>query len=157
MPSAQSDILSLLADIRRAGIDNLIAYMEESDYFSAHCHHHHRYAGGLAEHSLGVYHAMRAMAPELPDESCRIAALCHDLCTTRLVGFDAVGYHRHGQRSVDLLDALGFDLHDDERLAICRHMHHVPFSACCDSTRLWEVLHLCDKRNAKDQRLSLME
>lgn len=143
-------IISLLCDINREGIGNIIAYLEHSDYFSAHCHHHHRFEGGLAEHSLGVYWAMRTIAPDLPDESCRIVALFHDLCTTRLEGYDTIGCHHHGQRSVDLLDALGFDLHDDERLAICHHMHHVPPSNYNSRTELWHYLHICDRKNANE-------
>ena len=91
---------------------------------------------------------MRAFAPYLPDESCRIVALLHDLCTTHLEGYDAIGYRHHGQRSVDLLDALGFDLHDEERQAICKHMHHVPPSDLNSETELWHFLHFCDHRNA---------
>jgi len=148
--SSKSQIISLLSDINREGIGNVIAYLEHSDYFTAHCHHHHRYKGGLAEHSLGVYWTMRAFAPDLPDESSRIVALFHDLCTSHLEGYDAIGYHHHGQRSVALLDALGFTLHDDERLAISRHMHHVPSSQLGPDTALWHYLHLSDRRNASE-------
>ena len=148
--SSKSQIISLLSDINREGIGNVIAYLEHSDYFSTHPYHHHRFEGGLAEHSLGVYWEMRAFAPDLPDESCRIVALFHDLCTTHLEGYDAIGYHHHGQRSVDLLDALGFDLHDEERLAISRHMHHVPQSELNSKTELWHYLHFCDHRNANE-------
>ena len=67
MSETKTEIISLLSDINREGISNVIAYLDKSDYFTAHCYHHHRYDGGLAEHSLGVYHEMRALAPELPD------------------------------------------------------------------------------------------
>lgn len=146
--TTKQQILSLLGDVDREGMDRVIAYLEHSDYFTAHCHHHHRYKGGLADHSLGVYWTMRAFAPELPDESCRIVALLHDLCTTHLAEYDAIGYHHHGQRSVDLLEALGFDLHDDERLAIGHHMHNVPITEHSSETDLWHFLHFCDRRNA---------
>jgi len=148
--SSKSQIIALLSDINREGIGNVIAYLEHSDYFSTHPYHHHRFEGGLAEHSLGVYWEMRAFAPDLPDESCRIVALFHDLCTTRLEGYDAIGYHHHGQRSAEMLDALGFDLHDEERLAISRHMHHVPPHELNEKTRLWHFLHFCDRRNANE-------
>lgn len=147
---SKTEIISLLSDVNRDGMGNVIAYLEHSDYFTARCHHHHRFKGGLAEHSLGVYWTMRAFAPDLPDESCRIVALFHDLCTSRLEGYDAIGYHHHGQRSVELLDALGFDLHDDERLAISRHMHHVPSSERSSETELWYYLHLSDRKNANE-------
>jgi len=147
--TSKAEVISLLSDVPRRGMDNVIAYLENSDYFTTHCHHHHRYVGGLADHSLGVYREMRKMAPDLPDDSCRVVALFHDLCTTKLEGYDEVGYHHHGQRSVDLLDVLGLELLDEERLAISRHMHHVPVSAYGDATKLWHFLHLCDRSNAK--------
>lgn len=144
----KTGIISLLSQVNREGMGNVIAYLFESNYFTAHCHHHHRYKGGLAEHSLGVYWEMRALAPLLPDESCRIVALLHDLCTTRLEGYDDIARHLHGQRSLALLDVLGLELHEDERLAICRHMHHVPLSEQSELTELWHYLHFCDRRNA---------
>ena len=150
MSKAKTEIISLLSDINREGISNVIAYLDKSDYFTAHCYHHHRYDGGLAEHSLGVYHEMRALAPELPDESCRIVALFHDICTSHLPGYDAVAHHHHGQRSVDLLEVLGLELHDDERLAISHHMHHVPSAEQSERTKLWNYLHLCDRNNARE-------
>lgn len=146
--TSKTEIVSLLSDVNRAGMGNVIAYLEHSDYFSAHCHHHHRYQGGLADHSLGVYREMRKMAPHLPDESCRIVALFHDLCTSHLDGYDAIGRGHHGQRSVELLETLGFELRDDERLAIGRHMHHVPSSELSKETELWHYLHLCDRKSA---------
>ncbi|MBO7051558.1 MAG: hypothetical protein J6W24_02725 [Prevotella sp.] len=131
-------------------MDNVIAYLERSDYFTTHCHHHHHYEGGLADHSLGVYWEMRASAPELPDESCRIVALLHDLCTTHLEEYDDIGHHRHGLRSVRLLEALGLTLSNEEHLAISKHMHHVPSAERgLLSTALWYWLHHCDRRNAK--------
>ena len=147
--SSKAQIISLLSDVNREGISNVIAYLHQSDYFTAHCHHHHRYEGGLADHSLDVYKKMRAIAPELPDESCRIVALLHDICTSHLEGYDDIAHHHHGQRSVDLLNVLGFDLHEDELLAISRHMHHVPWANLSEDTKLWHFLHLCDKQSAK--------
>lgn len=149
MSETKTEIISLLSDINREGISNVIAYLDKSDYFTAHCYHHHRYDGGLAEHSLGVYHEMRALAPELPDESCRIVALFHDICTSHMPGYDTVAHHHHGQRSVDLLDVLGLELHDDERLAISRHMHHVPAKEPNTYTQLWHTLYVCDKMSAR--------
>ncbi len=149
MSETKTEIISLLSDINREGISNVIAYLDKSDYFTAHCYHHHRYDGGLAEHSLGVYHEMRALAPELPDESCRIVALFHDICTSHMPDYDAVAHHHHGQRSVDLLDVLGLELHDDERLAISHHMHHVPAKEPNTYTQLWHTLYVCDKMSAR--------
>ena len=148
--SSKTHIISLLSDINRHGIGNVVIYLLQSDYFTAYCHHHHRYEGGLADHSLDVYQRMRELAPELFDESCRIVALLHDICTSRHEKYDNISHHHHGQRSVDLLDALGFDLHQEERLAISCHMHHVPQDELSEDTMLWHVLHLCDKQSAQN-------
>lgn len=147
--TSKTEIISLLSDVNREGVSSVISYMHHSNFFTAHCHHHHRYEGGLADHSLDVYHRMREMVPELNDESCRIVALLHDLCTSHLPGYNEVGYHHHGQRSVELLDTLGMELHEDERLAICCHMHHVPKDEHSEQTRLWDCLHRCDTMSAK--------
>ena len=146
--STKSEIISLLSDVNREGISSVISYLHHSDYFTAGCYHHHRYEGGLADHSLDVYHRMREMASDLPDESCRIVALLHDICTSRLPGYDAIGHHHHGQRSLDLLDTLGMELREEERIAISRHMHHVPSAELNERTALWNCLHKCDKRSA---------
>lgn len=146
--SSKSQILSLLGDVNRQRIDNVITYLFQSDYFIAYCHHHHRYEGGLADHSLDVYLRMRAIASELPDDSCRIVALLHDICTSHHEGNDAIGRHHHGQRSIDLLDVLGLELQEEERIAIRQHMRHVPFSLLSEDTKLWHFLHLCDKLSA---------
>lgn len=145
------EIISLLEDTNREGIGNVIVYLLQSNYFTAHCHHHHRYEGGLADHSLDVYNKMRVLAPELPNESCRIVALLHDICTSHLEEFDSIGYHQHGQRSVALLDALGLELREDERLAICHHMHHVPVDKQSEETKLWQFLHICDHMSANGE------
>lgn len=147
--TSEDTIVSLLIDIGREGISNVIAYLQQSDYFTTQCHHHHRYKGGLADHSLDVYLRIRELAPELSDESCRIVALLHDICTTHLKGFDTIAHHHHGQRSVDLLDALGIDLLADERLAIRQHMHSVPLVQLSEDTKLWHFLHQCDKQSAQ--------
>lgn len=152
LEDTKMEIISLLSDVNREGIKNVIAYLHQSDYFKTHCYHHHRYDGGLADHSLDVYRRMREMAPDLSDESCRIVALLHDICTSHLEGYDVIDKHHHGQRSVDLLDVLGFDLHDNERLAISRHMHHVPQEELNDNTQLWFFLHLCDQRSARENK-----
>ena len=151
--STKAEIISLLSDVNRDGISNVIAYLTNSNYFTARCYHHHRYTGGLADHCLSVYHEMRAMAPELSDESCRIAALFHDLCTSHLEGYDEVSRRRHGQRSVDILDVLGLELHEEERIAIANHMHHVPSSELNETTKLWQVLHTCDSKNANENSI----
>jgi 23S rRNA maturation-related 3'-5' exoribonuclease YhaM len=57
-------IIELLRSTERPGIENLIQYMEESNFFTAPCstQYHLCKEGGLAEHSLNVYEAMHDTA-----------------------------------------------------------------------------------------------
>ena len=78
--------------ITREGADKLLAYLENSDFFTAPAstRYHGNYEGGLCQHSLNVYDALvdilnRPRVKEVygiqySDESIAIAALLHDLC-----------------------------------------------------------------------------
>lgn len=78
-------------DIHREGIDKLVKYLEESDFFEAPAstRYHGSYEGGLVQHCIDVYNALHdelafiygdnylAMYSE---ESIAIVSLFHDLC-----------------------------------------------------------------------------
>ena len=80
--------------ITREGADKLLDYLTSpsSDFFvaPASTRYHGSYEGGLCEHSVNVYHCLRAYLarPEVKeqfgisfsDETVAIAALLHDLC-----------------------------------------------------------------------------
>ena len=78
--------------ITREGADKLLAYLENSDFFTAPAstRYHGNYEGGLCQHSLNVYDALvdilnRPRVKETygisySNESIAIAALLHDLC-----------------------------------------------------------------------------
>ena len=70
----KEDILALLQGINRPGIDNVIKYLKESSYFTARCHSHHQFRGGLAVHSLGVYNEFEKLNTGLPEDSIRIVS-----------------------------------------------------------------------------------
>ena len=81
--------LELCAGITRPGIQNLLAWLETSDFFTAPAstRFHGDHPGGLLEHSLNVYDELNrllAVYPEIAetvsDESVVICALFHDLC-----------------------------------------------------------------------------
>ena len=90
-------------DIRRQGIDELLKWLEESDFFEAPAstRYHGCYEGGLVQHSIDVYNALHdelafiygdnymAMYDE---ESIAIVSLFHDLCK--------VGRYKAGTRNV---------------------------------------------------------
>lgn len=82
----KSKIISLLDGIQRKGIDRVIKYLEESDFFvaPASTRFHGNYEGGLAEHSLNVYEIFKRKNKEydfgLSEDTIKITALLHDLC-----------------------------------------------------------------------------
>lgn len=79
-------IIEKLLETKREGIENLIAYLNESDFFAAPAStkYHSSFEGGLAAHSIRVYELLVNKNLEfglnLPDESVVITALLHDLC-----------------------------------------------------------------------------
>ena len=81
----REQIIQLLQETERSGIDVLIDYMTEAGFFTAPCSgaNHLSKEGGLAEHSLNVYHGMleldKAFKSELPHDSIVLCGLLHDL------------------------------------------------------------------------------
>ena len=91
----KTKIINLLKKVNREGIENLIKFMQDSDYFTAPAStkYHLNEEGGLATHCINVYkrlyqgYSQRAKeltgSTELDSatkESIVIVALAHDLC-----------------------------------------------------------------------------
>ena len=97
--------------IKREGADRLLDYLEKSDFFvaPASARFHCSTEGGLCEHSLNVYDALRGYlnSPRAKEtygfnyseESIAIVALLHDLCK--------IGVYKKGFRNVKDEAALG--------------------------------------------------
>lgn len=97
--SIKDEIISLWRQVNREGINDLIQFLETSDFFEAPCsiNHHLAKVGGLAEHSFNVYEVLKEKSftysnhPNIPfisDESIIIAALSHD--------FNKINYYKPG-------------------------------------------------------------
>lgn len=84
----KAKIIELLSSTQRKGIDKVIKYLEESDFFEAPAstRYHGNYKGGLAEHSLNVYEIFKRKNEiydfGLSDDTVKITALLHDICKT---------------------------------------------------------------------------
>jgi hypothetical protein len=92
MEGIKQKYLSLLSQVERPGLDHFITWLVNTDFFEApaSANGHNNYAGGLAEHSLTVYHnlvslimvtdaeVIRAIPMNL--DSVIITSLCHDIC-----------------------------------------------------------------------------
>jgi len=78
--------LSFLRSVQRPGVENLIRYLYNSDYFTAPAstRFHNSFPGGLCLHSLNLVHAFndanKQLLNPLPLDSVVICGLLHDLC-----------------------------------------------------------------------------
>lgn len=124
-------IIDRLRATRRENIERVIDYMEKNGFFSYHCHRHHHYDGGLADHAWQTYQialrldaercANNPNAQKLNEDSIAICTLLHDFCDCSGMR-DLFSRGKHGIRSAVMLLELGFHLSPDEYLAIRFHM-----------------------------------
>ena len=120
--TVRTEILRLLQGTGREGADRVADYLCRSDFFTARCHTHHRFCGGLARHSLETCAWALAHRGDIPAESVVISTLLHDTCTA--YSEEAAGIRRHGSRSVKILTRIcHLRLTAEEREAILLHMH----------------------------------
>ena len=87
--------LELCSKVNRDGIDDLVKYLESSDFFyaPASTRFHGSYAGGLLEHSLNVYDELVRLLAAYPEvkaseETAIIISLFHDLCKVNMYGVE---------------------------------------------------------------------
>jgi len=138
----KTQIINLLRSTNRPNIEQVITWLnDEPSFFVAPGakFHHDNVEGGLAYHSLKVYELAinkweeqsETFKAQYPKESVVISALLHDVCKKDVYYIDEQGIPQrreenykkgHGLRSVLLLEALGFELTPDERMAIWWHM-----------------------------------
>ncbi len=92
----KEEFLRLLRSTNRDGIENLIDFIEKSDFFKAPAstRFHGNYEGGLLEHSMKVYEIFKEKVSnscikiDVPDESLIIIALLHDICKANYYKID---------------------------------------------------------------------
>ena len=141
--------LELLSNIDREGMDELIKFLEKSDFFKAPAStkFHGDYEGGLLEHSLKVYDILCNKVKILDidysvnEDTLKIVALLHDLCKVNFYKVDyrnvknasgvweKVPYYTvddtipygHGEKSVMMLTEY-IKLTPEEKYAIRWHM-----------------------------------
>ncbi len=90
MQENKKKIIGILKDTKRKGIENLIGWLEDSNFFTspASTMFHGNYEGGLAAHSYEVYEEFKRQVSHyglnVPEESVAIASIGHDLCKVDL-------------------------------------------------------------------------
>lgn len=135
--------------IKRPGADELLNWLESTDFFTAPAstRYHEAYAGGLVEHSLKVWNELIRLLKAYPElkvsaETATISALLHDVCKVGLYKTelrnkkDETGqwvkypvyihnedfvFGGHGSKSVYLIMKY-MQLTDEEAVAIKNHM-----------------------------------
>lgn len=145
----KEDFLTLLRKVHRDGIENLISFIEKTDFFvaPASTRFHGDHEGGLVEHSLKVYEILKYKVEnciekiEIEEESIILIALLHDLCKANFYKVDyrnaknALGVwekvpyytvddtipYGHGEKSVMMITEY-MKLTSEEKYAIRWHM-----------------------------------
>ena len=145
----KEEFLELLRSTDREGIENLIKFIETSDFFTAPAstRFHGNHEGGLLEHSLTVYNILKEKIKHIPidmtfnEDTIKIVALLHDICKVNFYKTDyrnakndlgvweKVPYYTiedtipygHGEKSVMMLTEY-IKLTGEEKYAIRWHM-----------------------------------
>ena len=141
---------SLWSTITREGKDNVLEYLEKSDYFKAPAstQYHSNHEEGLLEHSLNVVYMLQELSDRNALEWCDkdsivIIGLLHDICKTNYYNVEyrnaknengewvKVPYYKvedkmplgvHGDKSVMMFQHLGIKLTKEEMYCIRYHM-----------------------------------
>ena len=142
-------IIELLRSTNREGIEDVISFLEKSDFFiaPASTRFHGNYEGGLAEHSLKVYEILKSKLDKkeidinVNNDTIIIVALLHDICKCNFYkveyrnaknergDWEKVPYYTvddtipygHGEKSVMMLTEY-MKLTNEEKYAIRWHM-----------------------------------
>ena len=146
----REEFIELLRSTKRDGIEDVIKFLEKSDFFQAPAStkYHGNYEGGLLEHSMKVYEIFKDKVEKAnieistPKESLIIMALLHDVCKANYYKVDfrnaknqatgeweKVPYYTvddtipygHGEKSVMMLTEY-IKLTNEEKYAIRWHM-----------------------------------
>ena len=146
---SKEEFLSLLRSTNREGIEDLINFLENSDFFTAPAstRFHGNVESGLLAHSLLVYkivsEKMKHTPVEIntPEDSIIISALLHDICKTNFYAVDyrnaknelgvweKVPYYKvedtipygHGEKSVMMITEY-IKMTPEEKYAVRWHM-----------------------------------
>ena len=145
----KEEFLKLLKSVNREGMENVIEFIQKSDFFKAPAstRFHGNYEGGLLEHSMKVYEILKEKVKNscieinIPEESLIIIALLHDICKVNFYKVDyrnaknelgvweKVPYYTvedtipygHGEKSVMMITEY-MKLTPEEKYAIRWHM-----------------------------------
>ena len=92
----KEEFIKLLRETNRDGIENLLNFLEKSDFYTAPAstRFHGCEESGLVKHSLKVYEILEqkvkncCIEMQVPEDTVRIVALLHDICKTNYYAVD---------------------------------------------------------------------
>ena len=113
----KEEFLNLLRSVKREGIDDLIRFIENTDFFTAPAstRFHGDHAGGLLEHSMKVYEILQEkvknapIALNIPPETLIIVPLLHDLCKANFYKID----YRNAKNALGIWEKVPYYTVDD--------------------------------------------
>ena len=143
----KEQFIELLKSTNREGRENLLAFLEKTDFYAAPAStkYHGAYKGGLLEHSMKVYEILKEKIKneklDVKEDTIIISALLHDICKLNFYKVDyrnaknekgeweKVPYYTiddtipygHGEKSVMMISEY-IKLTNEEKYAIRWHM-----------------------------------
>ena len=110
--------LELLRSTKREGVEDLIKFLEASDFFTAPAstRFHGDYEGGLLEHSMKVYEILvekvknSPVKIDVPDDTLKIVPLLHDICKTNFYKID----YRNAKNALGVWEKVPYYTVDEE-------------------------------------------
>ena len=87
----KEEFIELLKSTNREGMENLLAFLEKSDFYRAPAstRFHGNFEGGLLEHSMKVYEIFKEKIKNsglnTPEDTVKISALLHDICVKQII------------------------------------------------------------------------
>lgn len=114
----KEEFIELLKSTNREGIENLINFLEKTDFFEAPAstRFHGDYKGGLVEHSIKVYEIFKekvknaSIEINIPEDTIIITALLHDICKTNFYKVD----YRNAKNELGVWEKVPYYTVDDQ-------------------------------------------
>ncbi len=113
----KEEFIKLLKETNRQGIEDLLAFLEKSDFYTAPAstRFHGSKEMGLLEHSMKVYEILKqkvsnsSIPIDTTEETIRIVALLHDICKTNFYKID----YRNAKNSLGIWEKVPYYTVDD--------------------------------------------
>lgn len=114
----KEQFIELLKSTNREGIDNLISFLEKTDFFEAPAstRFHGDYKGGLVEHSMKVYEILKekvknaSIEIDTSEDTIIISALLHDICKANFYKVD----YRNAKNELGVWEKVPYYTIDDQ-------------------------------------------